>query len=841
MSVPLVLRMPLLAVARQLGGGLAALAVLIAAASGVQESAGLAEAVRELDGASPARATAVVDRLSALGPSAARAALDVPPEQWRQLGLTARRARVELFVRAADASAIALALSAFRDPDDLVRARLIEYLASPHLRDEALDERCTALETEAAEGVSDDLRLAAVRGLARIDAQEAKTTLAQLLVRTRGAVQAAAAEALASGSASAEPALAWIRRAALEQQRGADAALLARLVSRHLPALLSASAAGAETVGDRSLFALLARHPDARVAAAVLPAVVDCAELCAQAGDAPRAQHILSGALGIGLDDRELLRNWARVALQCGDAAAARGAAEALARASALSGDSESRADRGVAHLLVGASLVATQRFAEAEAALVAAENVFASLSTEGASARMTDAGGGEVDVLAFRTLVSLHRVVAGLAAGRTADDTRLLEWAREADLRLLHIQLALSRRSYLDSGERSASFDDLLHHELGPATLYFGARASNGAARERWIELEAALLQSLANVTRGLIPGFVGSEVFDERLGDPLADDERREALEQLRQARTRAVNEALGRRVNELERQVQERDADPSELIQMLTWQRVLRDRQRDELEKPIDSLLRLREFSRAGLALVERLRENGRSAAARRLAEQVVKDFESLRGVLDDGQFELALSRAESALGGVLMDQDEPVAAEQVLQRSLERLRALDQRLAADGREAGREGLRSAIAGVLVSLAVNANVKLGDVARALEYFERAYELDQSDFMRILLACYRARAGRVDEARAILRSTPILPSNFYNAACTHALLGESATALDYLQRDFDELRTSAGARARQKEWARKDPDLAALRGDPRFERLLAPEPAEANNGEQR
>jgi hypothetical protein len=110
-------------------------------------------------------------------------------------------------------------------------------------------------------------------------------------------------------------------------------------------------------------------------------------------------------------------------------------------------------------------------------------------------------------------------------------------------------------------------------------------------------------------------------------------------------------------------------------------------------------------------------------------------------------------------------------------------------------------------------------------------VEYFERAYELDQSDFMRVLLACYRARAGRMDEARAILRETPIEPANYYNAACTHALLGETELALDYLARDFRELRTSAGARQRQQEWARKDPDLAALRGDPRFEALVRSE----------
>lgn len=813
----------------------------LALLGGAGQAPEVATALRELDSGSPARAAAAIERLAALGPKAARAALDLPAEAWRELALSARRARVELFVRAADADAASLALAALNDPDEPIRRRLIEYLAAPHLRDAAQTERCAALVALALGVQPPDVRLAAVRGLARMDASAAKRALEQLLEQARGAVQATAGEALATGAGDSGRALAWIRRAALTQASSADASLLARLVSKHLASLMFASAAGAETADDRALFAVLARHPDVRVAAATLPAVVNCAERCAQTGDTVRAQRILTGALGLGLDDRELRRHEARIALQCGEPLAARAAAEALLRECALSGDTQARHLRSAAHLLIGASFVAKRDFGEAEAALLAADNVLAALQREGAAARMTEAGGGELDVLASRVLVSLHRVVAALVAGREAQDTRVLELAREADLRLLHIQLALARQSHLDLGERSASFDDLLLHDLGPVSLYFGARASSGAARERWIAIEGLLLQALANVTKGLIPGYVAAEVFDERLGDPLADDERRTALEQLRSARTRAVNDALNRRVNELERRVQERDADPGELIQMMTWQRVLKDRQREELEKPVESLLRLREFSRAGLLMVERLRENGRSAAARRLADQVVKDFETLRGVVDDGQFELVLSRAESALGGVLMDQDEPVAAEEVLRRSLDRLRALEQRLASDGRTAGNEGLRSAIAGVLVSLAVNANVKLHDAARALEYFERAYELDQSDFMRILLACYRARAGRADEARSILRSTPILPSNYYNAACTHALLGESALALDYLQRDFDELRTSEGARTRQKEWARTDPDLAALRGDPRFERMLAPDAAQPDSGEER
>ena len=137
------------------------------------------------------------------------------------------------------------------------------------------------------------------------------------------------------------------------------------------------------------------------------------------------------------------------------------------------------------------------------------------------------------------------------------------------------------------------------------------------------------------------------------------------------------------------------------------------------------------------------------------------------------------------------------------------------------------------------MLTSLAVNANVKLRSPAKALEYFERAYELDQSYFMKVLLACYRARAGQAAEARAALAELRVTPANYYNLACTWALLGETELALDYLARDFAEVRTQEGARERQRTWAAGDPDLESLRGDPRFEALVKPT-AEPSNRKQ-
>jgi tetratricopeptide (TPR) repeat protein len=164
--------------------------------------------------------------------------------------------------------------------------------------------------------------------------------------------------------------------------------------------------------------------------------------------------------------------------------------------------------------------------------------------------------------------------------------------------------------------------------------------------------------------------------------------------------------------------------------------------------------------------------------------------------------------------------------------VLLRALERLRGAERELEQRDDPASLRSTRAQIAGMYTSLAVNANVKARRPEQALEYFEQAYALEQSEVMRVRLECYRARAGRADEARAALELVPVSPNNYYNLACTHALLGERELALDFLRRDFAELRTSRGARARQAEWARKDPDLASLGDDPRFQELVRPDP---------
>ena len=135
-------------------------------------------------------------------------------------------------------------------------------------------------------------------------------------------------------------------------------------------------------------------------------------------------------------------------------------------------------------------------------------------------------------------------------------------------------------------------------------------------------------------------------------------------------------------------------------------------------------------------------------------------------------------------------------------------------------------GFDGLESS---ALVSLAVNANVRMGDPDRAAVYYEQAYALRQDEFMRALLACYRARAGREEEARALIAAIRPGPGTWYNLACTHALLGDVERALDLLEVELRLGHATEESRDKQKVWAAEDPDLAALRDSPRFRRLVA------------
>jgi len=112
----------------------------------------------------------------------------------------------------------------------------------------------------------------------------------------------------------------------------------------------------------------------------------------------------------------------------------------------------------------------------------------------------------------------------------------------------------------------------------------------------------------------------------------------------------------------------------------------------------------------------------------------------------------------------------------------------------------------------------------------ASALEIVETHMDLNPDDpraaTMRAVASC---RLGDLQEgirwAEKAIAIDPTDASVRYNVACLFALEGEADRAIDLLEQAF-------AAGFGQREWVRQDPDLASLRGDPRFEALVAEGP---------
>ncbi len=93
-----------------------------------------------------------------------------------------------------------------------------------------------------------------------------------------------------------------------------------------------------------------------------------------------------------------------------------------------------------------------------------------------------------------------------------------------------------------------------------------------------------------------------------------------------------------------------------------------------------------------------------------------------------------------------------------------------------------------------------------------------------------RVLLGAYYAELGRVDDALRELNLAVTLRANeasiLYNAACVYCGLKKKAEAMDTLRKAWD-------AGFRDTVWARRDPDLQLLHGEPEFERQYPEKPA--------
>jgi Flp pilus assembly protein TadD len=87
-----------------------------------------------------------------------------------------------------------------------------------------------------------------------------------------------------------------------------------------------------------------------------------------------------------------------------------------------------------------------------------------------------------------------------------------------------------------------------------------------------------------------------------------------------------------------------------------------------------------------------------------------------------------------------------------------------------------------------------------------------------------RILLGGHYAEVNRIDDAvRETNLAITLRPNEavvLYNAACNYCLLKRKPEAIDTLRKAWE-------AGFKDPGWARRDPDLALLHGDPEFERM--------------
>jgi serine/threonine protein kinase/cytochrome c-type biogenesis protein CcmH/NrfG len=110
-----------------------------------------------------------------------------------------------------------------------------------------------------------------------------------------------------------------------------------------------------------------------------------------------------------------------------------------------------------------------------------------------------------------------------------------------------------------------------------------------------------------------------------------------------------------------------------------------------------------------------------------------------------------------------------------------------------------------------------------------RVVKVLRQQLELVPEDVRaRILLATYLAYTQKDEEESIRHLQTAIAlrpgdPNTIYNAACTYAVLGKKAEALDTLKKSF-------AAGYGNADWAANDPDLICLHDDPEFQKLIHP-----------
>jgi len=816
-----------------------------------------------------ARELAHLDRSEPGSFKEAMAELGTQAEAASQLALAdfseqpylARRARAQLLRELGGAAQLPAALALAGDPDPHVRRLLAEFLGELRLADARAAERLARL-TQLAE--SDPLRYvrrAALASLKKASLPGTGAALDGILTRVDAEFGVAIAKVLAS-LPGARQRLAKRVQEAFEPDSSSQlsSAVLAQLFGGYGAALAELPGGGA-SARERAPLVLGMVHPSVLVQRAAMQARERCFLRLFALGEYDRAERLCFDLGHDGLARHLLLYRGIKIDLSGrGDAQAAFQKAQALIQASSLSPAPKRAWFRvyglhysGLARFAAGQPAQALPFFERASAALrdLLGErlDLRGPAATSGASRLRSSAGGAVmVERLHLYASEQLWMALCSLASdtggANETPPTEVFEKVYAAHVAWLEARI-LDMQS--DAGNDVSGLDSLFERDFSFEGLVLFNRKLKAFEPRESERLLIRFGRVCASVMPWEFPGFEPYAGLARRLSDPLYDRIRMGLYQKYRGEEFSSIH----RQLNQIQEQsillgaAGDQEALTRQLRLRLRWKGLEEQeevRKRAELTQggvddpspeqllgAYSGLVSLQTPSLLGLRMGIQLRADGLPEEARSLAKAVLGDLtEGLPGA-NTVWVEWASSRLEEMLGSTLMDEGRPLEAEQVLLKAVRRLEALENTL--EGRGAGLTQVRRQRANVLLSLAVNANVRMQDAERALGYFEKAFELDQRDFMQILRACYRARSGHIEEARGVLRSVTPTPQLFYNLACTYALLGDTDKALDFLQQELEVNHPVPGALKRQQIWAAEDPDLESLRGNPRFQRLTRTE----------
>jgi hypothetical protein len=754
-----------------------------------------------------------------------------PPDRYSpDLSLKQRREWAAVVRREADPESLGTIEEALDDPDPRLRTTLLAYLGEVRLDEDASrGRRLNAIRKLAIEDPSAEVRQAALESLGSLRTEAAAEALLSAIDVLPPHERTAAAEVLSGMRVGRARRAEVIRRAFSEvSSRGTlPPDVLARLLISYGIGLAETESGG-DTAADRAPLVLGRTHPDPAVRRGARRALDAFLGRLRELDQHRRADRMLGALIDDGLPVRAVLFNRTVAVLEEGgvDPAVALEGARKLDRSSQ---GRESWSDlrwRSRAALLEGIALIALERFDGAEEALLRAGDLL-----DGLIALRIDRSGGlagfeeQTELLHERSLVEFSRAFRRIAAGGRPDDLALLEILRRAHRLQLEAQWTATAGDTVVVNSMEPFFDA----PLSPFRLVFAITPHPAWPPERCISLRRKIGRSLASISAREMPGFDPFPDLPAELADPVLDPRREELLSSIIQAEI----DSLTREFDRLRaKAILVAGDDPAIIAEMRRVSLMLSQQEIDGREKGLEErFFDLRVPEPASLQLAVVLLTEGETARCRLIASALLDALEE-RELPQRYSWAVSLAaRAHLAIGGAWTDENEADRAEEEMLEALVLLEDLKSHF----REVGAEGMaltmEGAIADALVSLAVNANVKMREPEKALEYFERAYELRQNDYMRILLACYRARSGRPEEARELIRGIPVSPMGYYNLACTYSLLGDLELALELLERDFEETRRSPRALAKQKEWAREDPDLEGLWEDPRFQWLTGTE----------